>query len=164
MEEDIKKLAELIKDIDMCMLVTVSEDGLIHARPMSTQTIEFDGELWFFTFDNTEKVTDIKKNPNVNVSYSDKGKNRFISVSGIAELTKDKTKIDELWSPVLKAWFPEGKDDPSLTLIKIKVYKAEYWDSPENTVVRLVNFVKALATGTEDQSGENKKINLTDTK
>jgi general stress protein 26 len=158
-QESIEKLKELLEGIDFCMLTTI-DGGHLRSRPMSTQQMEFDGDLWFFTSDNTHKIDEIKKDPRVNAAYSKPDDNTYVSVSGKAEVVKDQAKIDELWSPILKAWFPEGKDDPHLCLLKIPVDQAEYWDAPSSSIVQLFGMVKAIATGTEADYGENKKIDL----
>lgn len=156
-KEAIEKLKSLTEGIDFCMLTTM-DDGHLRSRPMSTQEFEFDGDLWFFTSDQTHKVDDIRKDSRINVAYSDPGDNRYVSVSGRGEILKDREKIEELWSPVLKAWFPEALEDPSLCLLKVAVDQAEYWDTPSGKIVQLVGFVKALATGQEMNVGEHEKI------
>ncbi|MFN8443155.1 MAG: pyridoxamine 5'-phosphate oxidase family protein [Caldilineaceae bacterium] len=158
--EDIKKLGELIEDIDIAMLTTIDNDGTLRSRPMGTQQIEFDGDLWFFTGADSAKVHETRKNRQVNVSYADVKEQRYVSVSGQAELVRDKSKIKELWNPIYKAWFPDGQDDPNLALLKIHVEKAEYWESANGMVVQLVGFAKALMTGQPYQGGENEKISL----
>ena len=158
-QESIEKIRELTHGIDFCMLTTI-DGGQLRSRPMSTQKFEFDGELWFFTSDNTHKMAEIEKDNRANAAYSDPGDNRYLSVSGQAEMVKDRAKIEELWSPVLKAWFPEGLDDPHLCLLKITVEQAEYWDAPSSKIVQLFGMVKAIATGQEADYGENKKITL----
>ena len=126
--EQIEKLRALVKDIDFCMLTTADQDGTLRSRPMSTQQAEFDGDLWFFTAANTAKVEEVQRDHHVNVSYSDPEKNCYVSVSGTAQVMRDQAKINELWSPVLRAWFPKGPDDPNLALLKVTVNQAEYWD------------------------------------
>ncbi len=81
-------------------------------------------------------------------------------MSGRAEINRDKAKMKELWNPILKAWFPDGLDDPNLCLLKVNAEKAEYWDSSSGKLVQLAGFVKALVTGTSIDPGENKKIDL----
>lgn len=158
-EESIKKLGGLMEDIDFAMLTTM-DGGKLRSRPMSTQKVEFDGTLWFFTSDQTHKVEEIEKDNRVNVSYAKPEDNVYVSVSGTAELVKDKEKIEELWNPILKAWFPEGLDDPHLALLKIRVEEAEYWDSPSSTLVQIAGFVKAIVTGEQAKGGENEKVKL----
>jgi general stress protein 26 len=158
-QEAIGKLKELLEGIDFCMLTTI-DSGNLRSRPMSTQKLEFDGELWFFTSDNTHKIEEIQKDDRVNVAYSQPNENRYVSVSGRAEMVKDRAKIEELWNPIHKAWFPEGLDDPHLSLLRVDVEQAEYWDAPNSKIVQLYGLVKALATGTEADYGENKKLSL----
>jgi general stress protein 26 len=157
-EDKLKKLRELMKDIDFCMLTTVSEDGTLLSRPMSTQEVEFDGDLWFFTADNTGKADDIRRERQVNVSYALPDKHRFVSVSGLATLVNDRAKMKELWSPVYKVYFPEGLEDPDLRLIKVHVQQAEYWES-EGLIPTLISFAQGLM-GKETEMGENEKIKL----
>ncbi len=158
-EESIKKLKELTEDIDFCMLTTM-DGGYLRSRPMSTQEFDVEGELWFFTSDNTHKVEEIEKDNRVNVAYSKPDDNTYVSVSGRAEISIDRAKIEELWSPILKAWFPEGLDDPHLCLLKVSVEQAEYWDAPSSKLVEIFGFVKSLATGQQASYGENEKIDL----
>lgn len=158
-EESIKKIQELTEGIDFCMLTTM-DGGVLRSRPMSTQDFEFDGELWFFTSDNTHKIDEIEKDNRVNVAYSKPDDNVYLSVSGRVEVVKDRAKMEELWNPILKAWFPEGLEDPHLCLLKIPVEQAEYWDSPSSTIVQLYGFVKAVVTGEPADGGENEKIKL----
>lgn len=158
-QDSIEKLRGLTEGIDFCMLTTI-DGGHLRSRPMSTQKFEFDGDLWFFTSDDTHKISEIEKDNRVNVAYSKPDDNTYLSISGRAEMVKDRAKIEELWNPVLKAWFPEGLDDPTLCLLKVPVEQAEYWDAPSSKVVQLFGMVKAIATGQEADYGENKKIAL----
>jgi len=159
-KDDVKKLGELIKSISIGMLTTIGDDGVLRSRPMATQQVEFDGDLWFLTSSESHKAGEIDKEHQVNVSYADPGENRYISVSGTARMIHDEKKIKQLWNPFYKAWFPKGLDDPSITLLRVQVDSAEYWDSPSSTIVHLVGFVKALATGQQYSGGEHEKLAL----
>ena len=133
---------------------------MLRSRPMATQNAPFDGQLWFFTDDDSAKVHEISRDKHVNVSYADPDKNNYVSVSGRASLVKDRNRMRGLWNPLYKAWFPKGLDDPRLALICVDVEKAEYWDSPDSKVVQLAGFLKAAITGKAAKGGENKKITL----
>lgn len=158
--EAIKKLGEMIKDIDFAMLTTVEADGTLRSRPMSTQQVEFNGDLWFFTRASAPKVGEVERDERVNLSYAKPEDQRYVSVSGTARLVRDRQKIEELWKTGLKTWFPKGLEDPDLALLKVSVEQAEYWDSPSSTMAYVFGFVKAVATGQSYQPGENEKINL----
>ncbi len=159
-KEAIEKLNELIKDIDFTMMTTIDTDGVLRSRPMSTQESEVTDALWFFTSDQTHKTDEIEKDNRVNLSYAKPGDNAYVSVSGTAEIVHDKAKMEELWNPILKAWFPKGLDEPHICLLKVKAEQAEYWDSTSSTLVQIFGFVKAMATGQRADGGENEKINL----
>jgi general stress protein 26 len=157
--DDLQKLRELVKDIDFCMLTTVAETGDLHSRPMSSNgDIDQNGDIWFFTSASSHKVSEIEKLPKVNVSFADPDNQHYISISGNAQLVRDQSKIEELWRPEFKMWFPEGKDDPDIALLRVSLKKAEYWDSPSSTVGFMLSFVSSLVTGKEADHGENKKL------
>jgi general stress protein 26 len=159
-QQSIEKLRSLIKDVKFAMLTTVDEDGSLRSRPMVTQTSDFDGTLWFFTRRDSGKVDEVEREQQVNVSYANPSKEHYVSVSGTARVVADRAKIDELWSPVLKAWFPQGKDDPAVGLLKVEVDKAEYWDSPSSTMVKIAGFIKSITTGKVYKPGTNERVDL----
>ena len=158
-EEAIKKIQELTEGIDFCMLTTM-DGGVLRSRPMSTQDADFTGDLWFFTSEDTHKIDEIEKDNRVAVAYSKPGDSTYLSVSGKGSISKDRARMEELWSPVLKAWFPDGLNDPKLCLLKVEVEQAEYWEGSSSTLVQLFGMVKAIATGQEADYGENRKMIL----
>jgi general stress protein 26 len=161
-KDPIAHLGELIHGIKVAMMTTVEDDGTLRGRPMWTHERDFDGELWFFTREHSPKVDELERDHHVNLAYSEPGKDRYVSVSGMARLVLDKEKARELWNPTLKAWFPQGLDDPELALLCVKVTKAEYWDTPNKRMVQLVGFVKSVLTGEPFRPGDNEKVNLDD--
>ncbi|KAF3886373.1 MULTISPECIES: pyridoxamine 5'-phosphate oxidase family protein [Nostocales] len=159
--QTIKKLRELVKDMDIGMLTTIDEDGTLHSRPMSTNSeVEFDGDLWFFTYASSHKILEIEQHQQVNVSFSDPKAQTYVSMSGTARLVRDRNKIQQLWKPQLKAWFPKELEEPDIALLKVNVEKAEYWDAPSGFVAHTIGLVKAIATGEKAKVGENEKVSL----
>jgi len=159
-KDPITHLGELIRGIQVAMMTTVESDGSLRSRPMWTHERDFDGELWFFTREHSAKVDEVEHDHHVNLSYAEPGKDCFVSVSGRCRVVRDKEKARELWSPTLKAWFPEGLEDPELALLCVKVEKAEYWDAPNSRMVQLAGFVKAALTGEPYKAGENEKVQV----
>ena len=158
-ESEVKKLRNLIDEVNIAMLVTKHEDHL-HSRPMATSDVDDDGNIWFFTNEFSGKIDQLEKDPHVLVSYANPANNTYVSVRGIASLITDKSKLQELYTPVLKAWFPEGLDDPKLALLKVTTEQAEYWDGSSNKMVTFFNILKAVVTGEKYDSGNHGKINL----
>lgn len=157
---DIETLAKLIKNIQFGMLTTIHDDGNLRSRPMTLQQTEFDGSLWFFTGKLTEVAIDVQSEPRVNVAFADIDKSSYISVTGRAELVEDREKMKELWSPAIKAFFPEGLEDPELVLIRVDVDSADYWDTPSSKVVQLYGFAKAIVTGQKVKIGERGRVQM----
>lgn len=157
-EAEIQKLSGLMKSIKFAMLTTVEEDGSLHSRPMTTQQVEFDGDLWFFTSASSGKVWEAGHHRQVNVSFADPEKSKFVSVSGNATLIRDRAKMEQLWKAPYKVFFPNGLEDPDLTLLKIVVEKAEYWDSSPTAVGRAIDFAKAYLTKDISKLGEHAKV------
>jgi len=157
--DQLQKLRDMVKDIDFCMLTTIDENGDLHSRPMSSNgEIDPNGDLWFFTGVSSHKVSEVGRSPKVNVSFADPKNQHYISITGVAELVRNRQKIEELWKPEFKMWFPEGKDDPEVALLRVNLEKAEYWDSPSSTIGYALNFLSSLVTGKEADGGENKKL------
>ncbi|UXI67047.1 pyridoxamine 5'-phosphate oxidase family protein [Tahibacter amnicola] len=130
----VKTLARLIKDVKIAMLTTVSPEGKLISRPLGTQEVAFDGDLWFIIHAGSAKVAEIAANPHVCVAYADISGNTYVSVSGRASVIDDRQRVEKYWSPVMKPFFPQGKDDPEIRLLRVEVDSAEYWDGPGTLV------------------------------
>ncbi len=156
---EIQKVADKIKDIKTAMLVTADEDGNLRSRPMQTLQIE-GSDLYYLTGYHSGKTYEIKNDSQVNITFADESNKVYVSVSGIATVSKDKQKIEELWNEAFKAWFPEGKEDPNIAVLKVKVTGAEYWDTPSSPVVHVIGYAKAVLTGQQYKPGEHEKISV----
>ena len=121
-----KHLEELLESFDTAMLITRSGEK-VHARPMALQKVEGPSTLWFVGSDNSPKAEEIEQDSRVSCTFQ--GKMKFIALSGTARLVKDRAKIEELWKPDWKVWFPDGKDDPKIALLEVTVTDAEFWDN-----------------------------------
>jgi general stress protein 26 len=156
--DDVKTIADLVKDAKVGLLTTMTADGHLVSRPLAMQQIEFDGDLWFFSQDPSPKIDDIGGNPEVNVAFeSGKG---WVSIAGTATVSHDDAKIDELWNSMASAWFPEGREDPSVSLIKVTAHTAEFWANFDPKVVQLFKLAKAAVSGGQPDLGENKTVEL----
>jgi len=158
-EENVRKLREMIKGIEFAMLTTTEDDGCLRSRPMATQKVEFDGDLYFFTKSSAPKVDEIEKDRHVCVSYAAPDEQRYVSMSGLARLLRDRTKMEEFWFADLETWFPHGLEEPELALLWISVTQAEYWEGPFGTLVYLPR-IKKIAVGAEFERNENEKLDL----
>ena len=153
-----KKLKSLAEDIRFCMY-TIYKDGRIDSRPMTTQQIDENGNVWFFTNRQTD-LGEPAHQGQVTLIYSDPKNNTYVSVSGNSELVEDEAKKEELWNAMNKAWFPGGKEDPNLVILKVTTEEAAYWDSNSSQMVVFFSMLKAVLTGTTPDGGDHGKLNL----
>lgn len=139
--KEIETLRALIKGVDTAMLTTVTEEGLV-SRPMKTQEVEFDGDLWFFTKKATSKFEEIQHDQDVNVTYAGKS---YVSIRGKAEIVEDLQKKKKFWSKAHEKIMQTSFEDPNVVLIKVKVEAAEYWETSDFT--KQIAFMYKRMTG-----------------
>jgi len=154
----VSKVARLIRGERFGFLTTITMDGRLTSRPMTLQEVEFDGDLWFFAERGSHPVEHIAASPEVNVGVGSGG--TWVSLTGDAVVVEDVAKKRELWNSGVEAWFPQGPDDDSVVLIKVRADSAEYWDSPGGRLATAFSFVKAKVTGQRLDAGVNEKVDL----
>ncbi|MEJ7735863.1 MAG: pyridoxamine 5'-phosphate oxidase family protein [Chitinophagaceae bacterium] len=158
-QKEVVKFRDLINKIKLAALVTHSADGL-KGRPMQTVDVDLQGNLWFFTNDFTEKVEEIAQESEVFLSYTNLADNAYVMVNGTGRLVHDKAKIESLWNPALKAWFPDGLDDPRIMLLEVIPDEVEYWNGSSNKLVVAFKMLRAIIKGEQYEDGDHKKIAL----
>lgn len=135
-QPDFVKLAAMIETLAVGMLTTEDEHGRLRSRPMATQRVE-GGMVYFFTGESP-KTAELRKDPQVNVSYADPNNEVYVSISGVARTTRDPSKARELWTSAAQRWFPEGPDDSRLMLVSVEIEQAEYWDVDKRVMTHLL--------------------------
>ncbi|MFN3890588.1 MAG: pyridoxamine 5'-phosphate oxidase family protein [Beijerinckiaceae bacterium] len=145
--EGAAKLYKLIEEMRICMMTTRDEQGRLVSRPMYALAPDETGDLWFFTKISSPKVSEFARDGHVNLAFSDPGKQNYVSVSGRAQIVRDPAVVERKWREPMRAWFPEGRDDPELTLVRVHPETGEYWDSPSGAVMYLYGYAKAALTG-----------------
>ena len=152
--KSIKKLRELVEEINICLFCTnLKIDDGATCRPMGAQKVCDQGNIWFFSELNSDKNKEIKQDKHVQLFFSHPGKSSYLVVNGEAEVIIDKNKTDELWTPFAKIWFKEGKDDPNISIIKVKPSTAYFWDTDGNKMINFFKMIASVVTGTNLVSG-----------
>jgi general stress protein 26 len=132
-----------MREIDFAMLSTRAEGGQIAARPMSNNgDVDYDGDSFFFTFEQSHTVQDIQRDPQVGLSFTGaKGllgqPPIFISIEGKAELIRDKAAFEAHWTKDLDYWFKDGIDTPGVVLIKVHAGRLHYWDGQDDGEIKI---------------------------
>jgi len=153
------KFRKLVNDIRTCMFITNSPEK-DHTRPMATIEVDEDGTLWFFTDDRSIKVEEVSTEKSVHLVYAHPGKESYLDVWGRATVTKDPELIKQKWSPIVKAWFPRGVEDPNLALLKVEPGQAYYWDAETGKMVAFLKIAAAAITGKQMADGAKGKLSL----
>ena len=155
--DEIDRTWSLMQDIGFCMLSTRTGDN-IRARPMSAHVEPMENAIYFLTDARSAKDAEIETKPHVGLAFSDPSGQKYVSVSGTAEVSNDRDQIRELWSTPAKAWW-DSAEDPDIRDLKVTPEFAEYWDSP-GTVVSYIKMMAAAVTNTRPDLGDNVKVQM----
>ena len=137
MTKTLSDLAEGMRDIDFAMLATHGPDGSIAARPMSNnREVEYDGDSYYFTWEDSLMVADIGRDPKVALTFQGKAgmlgmRPFFVAVEGNADIVRDKARFAEHWSDGLDRWFEQGVDTPGVVMIHVNATRVHYWDGED---------------------------------
>jgi len=160
-QEAIKKLKELVDEVSICMFTTLDDEANLSSRPMLTSSIDEEGNLWFFTNEFSEKISDLSKDNMVHLIYSHPVKNIYVDVKGVCSVIIDKTKMKELWDSKLETWFPGGLDDTKLCLVKVSTETAFFWNHSSSKMGLLFHMIRSITKGDKYKENERGKLDLT---
>lgn len=159
-EEGIEKMREIVDSAKICHFVTGLSQKPLTTRPMSTQEVDDDGAFWFLSKDDSHKNHEIHDEPEVQLFYANTSSSEYLSVYGYAEIIKDRAKVEELWKPIVKTWFTEGKDDPTISIIRVNPVDAYYWDTKNNRFVSLMKIATGAVLGKTMDDGIEGQISM----
>lgn len=154
---DRQRLAELIEPVRVAMMTTVDEEGLLVSRPMAPLEMDEQGCVWFFTDLRSAKVEQLRR---VNLSFVGSDDGDYVSLAGAGEIQNDRKRIDDLWSPMARPWFPDGPQSTNLALLKVTPHTAEFWDSPNSKMVRLFAMAASVASAKPIGLGEHGRLQV----
>ncbi|MFN7917835.1 MAG: pyridoxamine 5'-phosphate oxidase family protein [Vicinamibacterales bacterium] len=165
MKPELDALFERIDEVEIAMMTTRRRDGHLESRAMATQKRAPGADLWFVTAEGTAKLRDLTHDPHVNLAYYEDGTREWVSVSGVATISRDRETIRQLYATDWKAWFPdEGDprhgtaDDPRMVLIGVDLHAAVYLEVNKPRPVVLYEVVKGWLTGEKPDVGEMHEV------
>ena len=143
-----KKINELVGKSNTCYFCTQITTGEpLKTRPMSVQKVDEAGSFWFLSASDSHKNAEIEIDNKVQLLFQGSDYSDFLSVYGVASISRDKQLIKELWEPLLKTWFTEGIDDPRITVIHVETQQGYYWDNKHGNAVALVKMAAGALLG-----------------
>ncbi len=110
-------------------MTVMLECGTAEPRPMTAQ-MDGDGAhgpIWFFSTMDSELVLGGGAPAKASFTFVDKGHGTWAHVNGELTLHNDRAVIDRLWNPFVAAWYPDGKDDSNLALLRFEPSNAKIW-------------------------------------
>jgi general stress protein 26 len=168
MKDDLAKMYDLIDDLEIAMMTTRRADGHLVSRAMATQKRSPGADLWFVTRAEAHKVDELQAEPHVNLAYYKDRTREWVSVSGIAKVSRDRETLRRLYAADWKAWFPEEGDprhgtpeDPRMVLVGVDVHSAVFFEAKKPQPVVLFEVAKGWLTGREPDVGEVRHVGPT---
>ncbi|CAN5253690.1 hypothetical protein BH09BAC3_BH09BAC3_19670 [soil metagenome] len=146
-QDAIEKCQLLVDHNSTCLFTTNLSTLPLTTRPMSVQKVCDQGNFWFLSDKNSDKNEEISADARVQLFFSNTSNYEFLSIYGMATISFDQEKINELWKPIAKAWFTEGKEDPRISVIKITPEEGFYWDTKDGKLVSMFKFLASAVVG-----------------
>ena len=159
-QEAIDKFKDLVKHESTCLFTTRLTQVPLTTRPMGVQKVCDQGNFWFLSPRDSDKNREIAEDPRVQLFISNTSNYEFLSVYGKATISRDQQKIDEFWNDILKAWFPEGKNDPNISVIKVAPEEGFYWDTKDGKLVSMIKILASAVSGKTLQEGVEGTISV----
>ena len=157
--EALKKLKELAEDARTCMMSTSLNERPIPTRPMGLQEVDENGVLWFISYKDSDKTYDLKKDSEIQLTFSNDSDNEYLSIYGTAEVYTDQKTIDEHWSAMANAWF-DGKEDPNVSIIGVRPKDVRYWDTKHGKMVDYALMLYSAVTNDYKDGGIEGNLNI----
>lgn len=158
--EAIEKLQQLIEHQSICLFSTRLNQIPQTTRPMSVQEVSDDGTFNFLSSTESNKNRDLIIDPRVQLYFMNTSDYEFLTIYGTATITQDKRTIEKYWNNMAKAWFPEGKEDPRVSVIQFSPSEGFYWDTKDGKLVSLIKIAASAMIGKTLQEGVEGKIVL----
>ncbi len=159
--EALTKLRELVDKIDIGMLCTYpGDDGYVHSVPMSRQEIDEQGNIWYLFSANSETYKNLQRDKKISILFAHVGDYNFLSINGIAAISRDEARIDKYWNKFVEAWFEKGKDDPNIRVLKVNVEDAQYWDNKTNKLFTLIKVAASAISGSKLDIGRSGDLDI----
>ena len=153
----IERIKDVVSKAETCFFCTTSLGESSGVRPMNVRQVDDEGNLWFLSAADSHKNHEIARQPSVRLMFQGSAHSDFLYLVGNAAVSREKAKIRELWTPILRTWFTGGLEDPRLTAIKVVPSEGYYWDNKHgNAVAGVKMLIGAVIGKTLDDSIEGR--------
>lgn len=144
----VARIKDVVDKNGTCFFCTASPIGPSNgARPMSVREVDELGRLWFLSADDSHKNAEIAKDPAVRLFFQGSEHSDFLELTGRATVSRDRARIEALWTPLIKTWFTQGVDDPRITVLMVEPEAGYYWDNKHGDTIAGIKMLIGAATG-----------------
>ena len=160
MENGLNNLYDLVKNFEVTMLVT-HQSKEMHARPMVVARLDKTMDAFLITDNDSVKVKEIGENSQAMLSFQ--SAKQYATVKGVIAVSHDRALLETMWKETWKVWFPIGKSDPNIAILKFTAQEGEYWDNAGMLGLKYVyDAAKAYIVGERPHpdSSQHNKIKL----
>ena len=151
--EAIEKIQDMVDENRFAMLCTNPSEFPISTCPMSVQEVDADGTIWFFSAADSDHNADLKKDSRAQLIFAKPSDSEYLSLAGKMKIWDDHEKVGELWNKFAEAWFPEGKNDPNLSLLRFRPEEGQFWDTKNGKIITLLKYAASAVTDEEADIG-----------
>lgn len=156
-----ERIAALVKEGSSCFFCTRGLGGELRARPMTVIEVEPDtGQLWFFSEVDSVKNLELDRDARVTLFFKDGDRGAHLRLEGTASESTDRATIHRLWTPMLRAWFTEGADDPRISLLCVSPVSGEYWDNRHGAAITGMKMLFGALVGQRVDEGVHGQLSL----
>jgi len=160
-EQAIEKIKHLVDEIDIGMFSSFKSGSIYpYTIPMSRQEVDEEGNIWFIFSSESETHTNLLANNKVTLAFAHVQDYKFLSLNGVAEISRDPQRIEKYWSKFNEAWFEKGKEDPTIRVLKVIPHEAHYWDNKTNKLVTFLQIAASAITGKDMDIGREGDLKI----
>ncbi len=155
---DLQTLREAIDDQRVAMLTTIAPDGQLQSKPMTVLEQDADGNFWCLVESPMGTEGAISTPQRANLAFSSDSAS-YVSVACTAQVLHDRARVNQLWTPMAKPWFPDGPDSPDLACLRLVPQRAEVWSGPSNKLTLALAFAASVVAGKPLGLGDHQVLN-----
>ncbi|HEY8571792.1 pyridoxamine 5'-phosphate oxidase family protein [Phenylobacterium sp.] len=130
-----------------------------HFQPMTAFLDREAQQIWFYTYSDTDLAQAVGAGGG-HAMFVFQGDDVQACIGGRLSLAHDPERIAQYWNPMVAAWYPEGKDDPRLTLLRLDCEDAQVWITEAGPVRFFFEVAKANVSKTRPDLGERRDLNF----
>ncbi len=154
-----QRLWKAISD-DRIGMLGMTEGG--HFQPMQSYHEQETHTLWFYSYADNKLSGNLGEGQSKPAMFNLVTKDRKVwaCLAGDLSLDNDRSRIEKFWDADAQAWFPGGKEDSKLTMLRFAPREAEVWINDKGLVRYGLEKLKANLSESKPDVGVHQTVQL----